>query len=444
MSTATAVRRSGTRATWTSGRPWVATVVRLVLAAVWFLAGLAKLDEPRAFLRVVRVYDATPEWLSKAIAYGLPVLEICLAVLLLVGLATRYAAIVSAVLLGIFLIGIVQASIRGIKLECGCFGRGGATTAGNTTYLLDVARDLGLLALATFLILWPLSRLSVDERIAAGHQVAPPSAKRLRRDPKAIQRFQAMQAARNREIRSRQRYLALTAGVVVLLTCLIGVSVQAGRSKIQGSLEAANASTANGVVVGKSTAPVTVAIYEDFQCPICEQFESTTAADLTKLINAGTIKIQYHMMAFLDSSSNGNRYSSRSANAALCASDANVDTFAKYHAVLFGKDSKGQKVQPEEGSQGRTDGELQAYFKQALPKATVEQTSTFSSCVGGETHAALVQAITDAASKHGVSGTPTAYVAGKKITNVTRDSVLSAITAAQKTAGATPSASPSP
>nr|MDQ6937362.1 DoxX family membrane protein [Actinomycetota bacterium] len=96
---------------WTTARPWAATAVRVALAAVWFLAAWAKLNEPRTFLRTVRVYDATPEWLSKAIAYGLPVLELCLAALLLAGLATRWAAAVSAVLLLIFAIGIAQASI---------------------------------------------------------------------------------------------------------------------------------------------------------------------------------------------------------------------------------------------------------------------------------------------------------------------------------------------
>ena len=45
----------------------------------------------------------------------------------------------------VFLIGIVQAAIRGLKLECGCFGGGGATQ-GSTTYTLDILRDVGLLA----------------------------------------------------------------------------------------------------------------------------------------------------------------------------------------------------------------------------------------------------------------------------------------------------------
>jgi uncharacterized membrane protein YphA (DoxX/SURF4 family) len=132
---------------------------------VFLWAGWEKLHDPRVFLRAVRAYGATPEWLSRAIAYGLPVLEVCVGVLLIIGLVTRVAAAVSGVLLVFFLIGIIEAGARGIKLQCGCFGGGGASDA-PTHYLLDSARDVGLLVLAVWLVLWPITRLSVDEFLA--------------------------------------------------------------------------------------------------------------------------------------------------------------------------------------------------------------------------------------------------------------------------------------
>ncbi len=406
---------------------WAGTVARVVLAAVFLYAALAKLGEPRTFLRAVRAYQATPEWLSQAIAYGLPVLELCLAVVLLVGVASRLAAIVSAVLFLVFLIGIVQAWGRGLKLECGCFGGGGVTDHPN--YWFDVVRDVLLLLVAAVLIWRPLSQFSVDDYLTNRHEVAPPSAKAVRRDPKAIARYHAKRAARERENRGRLRYVAgATAGVIVLI-CLIGVSVQSSRAKIAGTLTATNASVTNGVLVGKAAAPVTVDTYEDFQCPVCENYESTTGADLTKLVTAGKIKIRYHTMSILDGSSSGNEYSTRAANAALCASDVSTAAFAAYHAVLYGKDSSGAKVQPDEGSDGRTDGQLEAYFKQAVPKATAAQTSTFATCVTDQEHVALVEAITDQASKKEINGTPTVFVDGKKVT-ATRADVLAAITKA--------------
>jgi protein-disulfide isomerase len=423
---------------WTSVRPWIGTVIRLGLAAVWFFAGLAKVREPAAFVRAVRAYDVTPEWLSQAIGYGLPILEICLAVLLVLGLATRAVAIVSATLLTVFIIGVAQAGIRGIKLECGCFGGGGSST--KTTYLLDIARDSGLLLLSIYLIIFPITMFSLDRLVTRGEEhVAAPSAKRMRRDPRAVQRYQAVRAARHKEVVSQERYITLTVAVVVLLTCIIGISVQKTRAKVQGSLTATNASVKSGVTVGKSTAPVVLDVYEDFQCPICLELEQAAGTDIANLIKNGTVRVNYHMLSFLDSSSNGNRYSSRAANAAICASDVSPEAFQAFHTVLYGKDSKGNNIQPAEGGNGRTDAELEAYFKKAVPKATADQITAFQTCLSSEEHAALVSAITDQASKNGVSGTPTVHINGKKWTMPSNDadvasSLVSAINAAQKDA----------
>src|SRR3954453_22004753 len=147
-----------------TARPWLGTVARLLLGALWLWAAVTKLGNPREFVQTVRAYDVTWEWLSKAIGYGLPVLEFGLGVLLVLGLVTRLAAAVSAFLFLVFLIGLVQAAARGLKLECGCFGSGGESVS--TQYTIDILRDIGLLAVAAFLVVWSWTRLSVDEFLA--------------------------------------------------------------------------------------------------------------------------------------------------------------------------------------------------------------------------------------------------------------------------------------
>lgn len=423
---------------WSSIRPWVGTVARLLLGAIWIWAAWSKLVNPRAFVQTVRAFDATPEWLSKAIGYGLPVLEVCIGLLLVVGIVTRAAAIVSGVLLFIFLIGLIEASVRGLKLECGCFG-GGGTTIGSTHYTLDILRDVGLIAVSAYLVVWPLTRFSLDEFLARNDQVAMPSAKRMRSE-QGQRKYNAMLEARRREAEIRTRYLILAFGLVVALVTVIGIGVQANRAKISGDLTATNASVNNGVVVGKAAAPVTVDVFEDFQCPICEHFEQTTGTDIAAKLKANQIQVRYHPMAFLDSASSGNRYSSRAANAALCASDISAADFTKYHDVLYGKDSGGQQVQPKEGSHGRSNTELLDYAKQAGIKGN--DLTTFQSCMSSEQHKALVAAITDNASKRGVTGTPTVMVNGKKLGTVTKASFDDAV--AKAAAKAPTSSSPSP
>lgn len=432
---------------WSSIRPWLGTVARLVLGGVLIWAGASKLADPRAFLLAVRAYDVTPEWLSKAIAYGLPVVEVCIGAMLVVGVITRATAIVAAVLLGVFLIGILQAAARGLKLDCGCFGGAGGTTTGATHYTLDILRDIGLLILAAYLIVWPMTRWSIDEFLARNDYVPPPSAKRLRTE-QGQRKYNALLESRRRDAVIRTRYLTLALGLVVALIGVIGIGVQSGRAKITGNVTATNATAQNGVVVGKA-APVTVDIFEDFQCPNCDTFEQSVKSDISSKIKAGQIQVRYHTMAFLDSASNGNRYSSRAANAAICASDVSVDTFSKYHGILYGKDSNGQPVQPAENSHGRTDAELIGYGRQAGISGS--NLTTFQQCVQSEQHKALIESITDNASKRGVVGTPTVMVDGKKLGTTDRASfdaeVASALAKAPSPVGSSSapgSTSPSP
>jgi uncharacterized membrane protein YphA (DoxX/SURF4 family) len=143
--------------------PWAATAGRLLLAAVWAWAALAKIADPDASVRAVRAYRILPEGMAELVGWGLPFLELGLAVLLAAGLATRFAAAVSAALLVVFMAAIVSAWARGLRIDCGCFGGGGDDpTAGTGTYLRELLRDGAIAVVATLLAVWPRSRLAVD------------------------------------------------------------------------------------------------------------------------------------------------------------------------------------------------------------------------------------------------------------------------------------------
>jgi uncharacterized membrane protein YphA (DoxX/SURF4 family) len=143
---------------------WVSTAARLVLAAVWAWAGLSKVANPTQAVFAVRAYRLLPETLVHVVAWGLPFVELALAVLLLVGLRTRVSAVVSSVLLGAFLLAVSSAWVRGLRIECGCFG-GGGYAAGVTwrSYALEIGRDVALLGASCWLAIRPRSRLAIEE-----------------------------------------------------------------------------------------------------------------------------------------------------------------------------------------------------------------------------------------------------------------------------------------
>ncbi len=152
---------------WPLLRPWLATAARLGLAAVWLIAGGAKVGDLGASGRAVNAYQVMPYDLAATIGATLPFVELALGVLLLIGLATRLAAGLSTALLLVFITGIVSAWARGLAIDCGCFGSGGQLAAGQApSYLPEILRDLGFLLLAGFLLIWPRTPFSVDGWLA--------------------------------------------------------------------------------------------------------------------------------------------------------------------------------------------------------------------------------------------------------------------------------------
>jgi uncharacterized membrane protein YphA (DoxX/SURF4 family) len=143
--------------------PWISTVARLGLAAVFLIAGGLKVGDLAASGRAVNAYDLMPYDTAKLVGAVQPFLEIALGLLLLIGLATRLSASISAVLLVIFIGGIISAWARGRQIDCGCFSKGGELTGGRTAeYGPEILRDLGFLVLAGILLLKPRTRFSLD------------------------------------------------------------------------------------------------------------------------------------------------------------------------------------------------------------------------------------------------------------------------------------------
>lgn len=147
---------------WPRGSLWVGTGARLVLAAVFAVAGVTKAADPAAAAQVVQAYQILPPDVARLVGFGLPFVELALAVLLLAGFATRFAAAVSAVLVLVFLAAVAAAWARGLSIDCGCFGGGGQVNPAATRYAREIARDLGLLALAGFLVAAPRTRFALD------------------------------------------------------------------------------------------------------------------------------------------------------------------------------------------------------------------------------------------------------------------------------------------
>jgi uncharacterized membrane protein YphA (DoxX/SURF4 family) len=148
---------------WAGFWRWAGLVARLVVGGVWIAAGWLKLPDPAESVRAVRAYDLLPETIVPTVGHGLPILEIVVGLMLVLGAGTRVAAAVSFVLQVAFIIGIASAWARGLQIECGCFGGGGTAANASDKYPWDIARDAGLAALSLLLCLFPRTALSADQ-----------------------------------------------------------------------------------------------------------------------------------------------------------------------------------------------------------------------------------------------------------------------------------------
>ncbi|MFF3027330.1 DsbA family protein [Microbacterium sp. NPDC057944] len=141
-----------------------------------------------------------------------------------------------------------------------------------------------------------------------------------------------------------------------------------------------------------------IAVFADFQCPICKSFEDQFGADLEAAAADGRITLSYHPIAILDRYSQGTEYSSRSAGAAVCVAESNPDKYLDFAKALF-------ENQPAENSTGLTNAQLVEFAKQV-------GADDAASCITDDTYRKFGAA---QAKAHDIKGTPTVEVNGKRL-----------------------------
>jgi protein-disulfide isomerase len=202
------------------------------------------------------------------------------------------------------------------------------------------------------------------------------------------------------------RTAIIVVAAVVVLALAVGGFVLWQRSGSSGDVAATYPVAVEGAVVTAGTGPVVVDVYEDYLCPQCERFENRYGGEIKTALNEGRITVKYHTIAILDRLTEPQGYSTRAANAAICAATAGI--YPGYHEKLFAE-------QPAEGGSGLTDEQLVAFGTE------LGAGPDFATCVTSGANAQAVGAETDRAAADpaletdGNFGTPTVTVGGQKI-----------------------------
>lgn len=176
-----------------------------------------------------------------------------------------------------------------------------------------------------------------------------------------------------------------------------------------------------------------IQIWLDYQCPYCDQFETTNDDQIKQWLQDGTATLEVHPVAILDSAQNNN-YSTRAGAAASCVANSQPDKFWDINAALFAKQPN------EQTGTGLTNAEILSIFKDAGVSS-----KAITDCVNNQTYADFVTTMTKDASTNSQLknpanngfGTPTVFVNGERYQGGFTDaSVFAAFTqAAVKDAG---------
>ena len=127
---------------------WVLGLIRWALAAVFLYAGGSKLASPANFSDSMASFALLPHGLIPWVALGLPPFEILAGLCLVSGFQRRAALLGLSGLTAVFLLALGSAVVRGIPVDCGCFGSGAPSV-----YAAWIAfgRDILIFALAATL-----------------------------------------------------------------------------------------------------------------------------------------------------------------------------------------------------------------------------------------------------------------------------------------------------
>jgi len=186
----------------------------------------------------------------------------------------------------------------------------------------------------------------------------------------------------------------------------------------------------DGEALGQADAPVVMALYSDFQCPVCGRFIREQLGSLkTEFIDPGILRIEAHDIAFLGAGDPDE--SLELATGARCA--AGQDRYWTFHDYVFWN------------QQRESRGDYSAEFIRSIAAASGLDLTAWDACVAGGDARDAIRAATRTAMAAGINATPTISLnGGRPVPGLPDAAALAASIRALAAASASPGPSSSP
>lgn len=237
----------------------------------------------------------------------------------------------------------------------------------------------------------------------------------------------AARAAAEAEQRRRDNLIRIVGGVVILVLVagIIFFAVKGSQNNNNSASGGAGTTIVNdakiptgtnnassdlpwAVPVNTAAGKPTLSIWEDFQCPICGEFDKANGPTLEKWVTEGKINLVWRLATFIDNNyakTSPNPYSSYRASMAYgCSIDAGKGE--AYRTLVFNN-------QPATEGDGWTNQQLLDFGKQA--GITGDAYTTFETCFNDQTYGQWVTNNVVTFNNDQIPGTPTLFLNGKEV-----------------------------
>jgi protein-disulfide isomerase len=214
-----------------------------------------------------------------------------------------------------------------------------------------------------------------------------------------VSRREAVRERRRQKQRKQRIYIVLgVVGVAIIIAAAIIIpsALPAGDFV---TITPQSRPMVDGKALGDPNAPVTIEVFEDFQCPACKSFtEQIEPQIIDTYVATGEVYYIFRHFPFIDDRAPRNE-SDQAASASMCARDEN--RFWDYHDMLF----------------ANWDGENQGAFNDkrlvAFAEAIGLDMAAFNTCFEANDHEEEIKSEEQLGRDSGVTGTPSVMVNGR-------------------------------
>ena len=134
---------------------------RVILGGIFIYAAVGKILYPADFSEAITNYQLVPVMFTNLIAIVLPWVELVSGILLLNGFRTQSGNVIIFLMVCVFSFGAVQAMIRGLDINCGCF-----TEASRRVGLIFLAEEVALFLMCICIFFFDKGFLSIDNLLS--------------------------------------------------------------------------------------------------------------------------------------------------------------------------------------------------------------------------------------------------------------------------------------